>query len=143
MNKAEIYLKSKPFVEKFSVAKLWKIRKLSAKEWKKLTLPIQSASHSWDAIYGILEQRIVKKKQLPSEKSEFAVIFAKNSLSGKFSLPKILAPVNYNVANAAKKQKVPSNAFAKKKELRNLKKAVGNGECHICFEKSQKLQLFW
>ena len=103
---------------------------------------MQSPNYYWDAIYGILGQRIVKSNTCPLKKSGFSINFVKTSPAENFRLPENLTPgelgrcqCRYAIAKGSSKDVCSKRAS----KLRN---AVGNKVCRVCLEKIQKFQLF-
>ena len=120
---------------------LWKVRKVSARDWMQLTLHILSSNFYWDAIQSVLGQGVRKRNTRALRISGCSIIFAKISPAQKFYPPKVAAPVIYDVARAAKQILNGCHEYAYRKCLSKLKNAMGN-ECQICFEKFQISPLF-
>ena len=53
---------------------------------------------------GYYAREVRQSSTRPLKKSEFSIIFAKNSGGEKIRLPQISAPVNYDVTSAAKQK---------------------------------------
>ena len=77
-----------------------------------LELYITSPNYSWDAIQRILGQRSATKKHLPSEKSGFSIIFAKDP-PGKIVWPPKISPWSITTlpVQLSKRPTDPTNAF--------------------------------
>ena len=82
-------------------------------------------------------------KVTPFEKSVFSFTFAKTSRAKNFRLPKLSAPINYDVTSRVKQK---ANVFCScvfRKGASKLRNAVGNGECRICPAKTQEFPIFF
>ena len=61
LDTANCSLKSHFPEQKFSVKILWRIRKLSAKDWMQVSVQLPPPNQLWDAMFRILGQQIAKK----------------------------------------------------------------------------------
>ena len=68
----------------------------------KSMLHIPWPNQHWDAIHDMLVQRKATERGLATEKIWVFNCFGKNSSAKNCRLPKISAPVNYNIANSVK-----------------------------------------
>ena len=104
---------------------------------------IPSPNWHGDAIRGILDQRSETKQHMPSEKCGFYITFAKDTAAENFRVPKISTPANYDFATGAKQKENVSSKYVCGRRASKLRNAVGNGEYRFCFEKIQKIPVFY
>ena len=131
------------FARNVSIKKLWKIRKLPAKDWMELKMHNNSTSRHWEAKYRILGRRTPIKWHSAYEKSVFSNIFDKSSPAKKFCRRKISATFNYDFANAAKwKTKVIYECICRKRAS-NMWNTVSGWDCRNCFEQKFKNKRFF
>ena len=81
-----------------------------------------------------LARQVRQSTICPLKKPGFSIIFAKNSPAKGIFQPKISAPVNSDVANAAKQKANGSFKCVCRKLASKLRNAVGNWECRTCFK---------
>ena len=138
----KIHLKFHFSQQKVSGKLVWKIRKLSTKDWMQLTLLSLCLTIIGMPYMGFWATKVRQNNSCPLKKPGFSYVFAKNSLAKRFCKPNFSAPVNYDLVNTARHKANGFNKCVSRKWASKLRNAVGNGDCRICFKNTQKFQLF-
>ena len=108
----KIHLKFHFSQQKVSDKILWKIRKLSTKDWMQLTLLSPCLTIIGMPYMGFWARKVRQNNSCPLKKPGFSYVFAKNSLAKRFCKPKFSArSITTLSIQLSNKQTDSTNAF--------------------------------